>query len=258
MEIFWRLILGHLLADYTLQTDFIADWKKRNVSGLFVHSVLHLAAYYFLTFPALPQVWVRIAGLELTGFVCILLLFILHFIEDAWRVWAINKNNYSDNTLFYIYDQLVHYALLFLLSPRVQGSNFGIVNYPAIDGILSLSQNALLPNWKQFFAITLQETWVFGGILFVILTQFSTVTIYFLEKDFYQKKFPEQMEKYLAIGERSVLFFCLLLPGKLGFIFGAIWIARALYYARKKSCTSTWISPAFGYTIATLCAMALK
>jgi hypothetical protein len=38
MKIFFRLVLAHLLTDFVLQTNFIANWKKRSFYGVLAHS----------------------------------------------------------------------------------------------------------------------------------------------------------------------------------------------------------------------------
>ena len=45
MEIFWRLVLGHLIGDFTLQTNYIAAWKRRSVLGMVVHCGIHPVIY---------------------------------------------------------------------------------------------------------------------------------------------------------------------------------------------------------------------
>ena len=41
MDIFWRLMFGHLLADFTFQTNFINRWKRTSFYGLLFHCLMH-------------------------------------------------------------------------------------------------------------------------------------------------------------------------------------------------------------------------
>ena len=40
LTIFWRLVLAHLLADFSLQTNRLAAWKRQSPLGTLVHSVI--------------------------------------------------------------------------------------------------------------------------------------------------------------------------------------------------------------------------
>ena len=45
MVIFWRLLLGHLLADFTFQSNFINAWKRKSIWGMLGHCAMHPIAY---------------------------------------------------------------------------------------------------------------------------------------------------------------------------------------------------------------------
>ena len=36
-----------------------------------------------------------------------------HFLEDQWRVFTIFKYKTPDNTLYFVWDQIIHYAIIF-------------------------------------------------------------------------------------------------------------------------------------------------
>lgn len=82
MEIFWRLMFGHLLADFTFQTNFINRWKRTSMAGLLVHCLMHPAFYLVLCWPFLGQYWVDHPWLRLNGWSCVAIVFVLHFLED--------------------------------------------------------------------------------------------------------------------------------------------------------------------------------
>src|SRR4051812_23751632 len=113
MEIFWRLVLGHIIADFTLQTNFIAAWKRRSLRGLVVHCAIHPILYSILLWKYLDQVWIQIGSVPLTGCACVLIVFVAHYIEDHWRIWSVLKKGSPDNTFFYALDQVVHYLVIF-------------------------------------------------------------------------------------------------------------------------------------------------
>ncbi|MFN0117518.1 MAG: DUF3307 domain-containing protein [Elusimicrobiota bacterium] len=179
MEVFIRLLFGHFLADFTFQTNFIAEWKRRSFMGLLVHVLLHPISYIVLCWPFLNQTWFSIGGMNFNGWVGISIAGFLHFVEDWFRVKQINQG-WEDSTVFYIWDQAVHLAVLWFISPH--------------------STQAV------------QNTWPYVGLLFVIVTHFSTVTIWFIEKDIFGRDYPETEEKYISILYRLIVWLCFFLP----------------------------------------------
>lgn len=198
MIIFWRLLFGHLLADFTFQTNFVNRWKRSSIWGMLFHCGTHPVCYAALTYPYLRDVWVDIPYFPLRGWACILLVFAAHFIEDQWRVFTIFKYNTPDNTLYFIWDQVIHYAVIFAVIPE------------AFRGAMP----ALIP-----------EKWPVLGSLFVLVTHASTVFIYFIEKDFYGRVFPDLQEKYVGMAERLILALCFLVPGNLWPILALGWLS---------------------------------
>lgn len=83
-----NLILCHLLGDYVLQNDFIANTKGKNIYHLFVHCAL-----YCIPFIVLYRYDVKI-----------LYLFITHFFIDIAKA----KYNFTS----YFQDQVLHYIVL--------------------------------------------------------------------------------------------------------------------------------------------------
>src|SRR4051812_1604265 len=116
MEIFFRLLFGHFLADFTFQTNYIARWKRTQFSGLLVHVLIHPICYFALTFQYGNDVWFTAGSIALTGKSVIPILAFLHFVEDWVRVRLVNKG-WPDNTLFYLWDQVVHIILLWVFTP---------------------------------------------------------------------------------------------------------------------------------------------
>ncbi|GEM_PF-370187 len=260
MEIFWRLILGHLIADFTLQTNYIAAWKRESKWGLLVHCAIHPIIYSILLWNYVGQVWIQVGSLELTGCLCIFLVFITHLIEDEWRIWSVLKQGSPDNTFFYVWDQVIHYAVLFAFSPVVDGmmGKFGLLYYPPLYGVVSYSEVLDLNLWERFLTLSRNETWVFVGILFALVTHFATVTIYFLEKDLLGKNFPSVKEKYISMLERGVVMVCFLLPGFWWISVVLLWISRSILYRIYRWGDFSWIHIFLGNGIAILCGIIVR
>jgi hypothetical protein len=231
MVIFWRLLFGHLLADFTFQTDFVNRWKRSSLLGMLVHCATHPICYLALTWPYLRETWVSAGPLGVPGWACIALVFVTHFLEDQWRVFTIFRYNLPDNTLYFIWDQIIHYAIIFAVIPSaVAGAN-----------------NQLIP-----------ELWPVLGCLFVIVTHACTVAIYFVEKDLYDRVFPAFQEKYAGIAERLVLALCFLVPGHSWPLLALIWLSLMHWTRSRRFLDLSWLSFYIGGVVAVLCGIAAR
>ncbi len=255
MEVFWRLVLGHLIGDFTLQTNYIAAWKRDSLLGLLVHCAIHPLLYCVLLWNYLGQVWLQVGPVPLYGWLCVTIVFLGHFVEDLWRIWSVTKKGEPDNMFFYIFDQFVHYMIIFSVSPVVDGhqGKFGMISYPALSGILPASAAAGLSEWERFRTITHPEHWVTIGILFAVVTHFATVSIYFIEKDFFGNAFPSDKEKYIGIAERVLVMACFLLPGKLWIVVLGFWLLRTILYKMKGIVYFSWTNLLASNATAVLC-----
>lgn len=231
MVIFWRLLFGHLLADFTFQSNFINDWKRRSLTGMIVHCAMHPFFYVAFTWPFLRDVWVSAGPVKLQGWVCIVLVFVVHFIEDQWRVFSIARHNAPDNTLYFLWDQIIHYAVIFAVIPE------GLRNPGA----------ALIP-----------EVWPFLGCLFVVVTHACTVFVYFIEKDLYGRVFPETQEKYLSMLERLVLALVFLLPGNAFPLLALGWLSLMHFVRSRRYLDLSWFSFYIGGLTAAVCGLAAR
>lgn len=257
MEIFWRLILGHLIADFTCQSNYIAAWKRRSLAGLFVHVGIHPVVYALLLWNYLGQVWIQVGPLKLTGCLCIAFIFIAHIIEDEWRIWSVLKRGAPDNTFFYVWDQVIHVAIIFACSPAIEGSagKFGTIQYPQISGTLPLSQSAGLSVFERFTTVVTPEPWVMIAILYAVVTHFTTVTIYFFEKDFFNREYPDLQEKYISMAERVILMSCFLLPDYWWMVVVGVWLLRIIIYKIRRFHDFSWTSIVIGNSTAVICGL---
>lgn len=232
MLIFWRLLLGHLLADFTFQVNVINAWKRRSIWGMLVHCAMHPLFYALLTWRYLGEVWVSVHGVQLPGWVCILILFALHLAEDQSRVGHIRKNRSRDNTIYFVVDQLIHWLCLFAFLPI---------------GLYDATQGLFPEKWPPVLCL------VIGA------THFCGILTYFIEKDFFDSTFPEFEEKYMAIAERLVIIFCLLFPGTgWWLVLCAAWIAFMAYLRRRRIVDFSWFSFYFGGAFAVACGLAAR
>lgn len=222
MEIFWRLVLAHLLADFTFQTDFIAGWKRKNILGGLAHSLIFLVCSGILCYGYLNDVWISIGNqIFVSGWIALLLLTVFHFLEDEWRIWTIEKLNSSDSIVFFLWDQFIHLVLIFVFIPREAGGFFPV-------------------------------KWISLAIIFVLTTHFTSVFTYYFEKDILGHAKLLAKEKYQSMLERIVTILTLLLPGPAAFAVLILWLARVFVYHSKHDHEFSWIDVIIGNLMAAL------
>jgi hypothetical protein len=219
MEIFFRLLFGHFLADFTFQTNFIARWKRDSFWGLVIHVLIHPVCYIALTWPFINDIWVS-SPVALNGWWCIAIAAFLHFVEDWVRVTLVNRG-VPDNTAFYFWDQAVHILILWFLCPTASQS--------------------VVSAWPQL------------GCLFVIVTHFATVTVWFIEKDIYGRDYPETEEKYVCILQRFAVWLAFFLPAPFWFVVAALLIVSFGRYVWTRRVDFSWTSISLGNVIAVAC-----
>lgn len=205
MVIFWRFFLSHLLADFTLQFNFVNKLKRQGIYGMLLHCLTHLVVSVALLYKYLGDTWLNFGFVRINGWGAVALMLVVHFIIDELRVYSMKKLGFSDGTLSFLADQFLHVYVLFMLSPVA-----------VLD--------------RGFF---LAEKWVGIICMFTLVTHVTTVLIYFIEKDLAGKDFPNFDEKYFLIFERIVLWSFFFVAGWWWLPFALAWIVQ-LFYIRKK------------------------
>lgn len=233
MDIFWRLIFGHLLADFTFQTDAINRWKRDSFWGLLVHCGMHPLFYLILCRPFLGDAWIQAPMLTLNGWACLTIIFVTHLLEDWWRVYGIKRLGMPDNTAFFAWDQVIHYSVIFAVAPLARAVPEGVGWFP--------------------------EKWPVLGCLFVLVTHATTVIVYFVEKDLHGARFPGFDEKYLAMAERLVLAMCFLFPSLAGaFVLAAAWLGVMIFLRRTRIFDLSALTFYLGSALSAACGLAAR
>jgi hypothetical protein len=218
MIIFWRLVLSHLLADFTLQFDIVNRMKREGVWGMLIHCMTHFVVSAALTWNYLPDTWFSVGTLAVNGWWALIIMLVVHFVVDELRVYSMKSLRYKDNTVSFIVDQLLHFYVLFMISPVV-------VPEPGL---------------------VMGEKWAAIASMLVLVAHFTTVLIYFVEKDLFGKVFPHFDEKYFLIFERVVLWAFFFAAGYWWIPFALAWVFQLFYIKRKRiidmSRVNVWLS----------------
>ncbi|HAH31012.1 MAG TPA: hypothetical protein DCL44_01720 [Elusimicrobia bacterium] len=205
MTIFWRLVLAHLLADYTLQFNFVNALKRRSVYGMVLHCLTHFVVSAALTWSELGSAWFSLGSFQVNGWLALTLMFAVHFLIDELRIYSMKQLGYRDGTLSLIVDQFLHVYVLFMISPMI----------------------------SRGYSFLLPEKLVGIAAMLVLVSHVTTVFVYFVEKDIYGKQFPCFDEKYFLIFERLVLWAFFFVAGYWWLPFAVAWICQ-IFYVRKK------------------------
>ncbi|MEI7480921.1 MAG: DUF3307 domain-containing protein [Elusimicrobiota bacterium] len=205
MVIFWRLLLSHLLADFTLQFNVVNKLKRQHVGGMLLHCLTHFVVSVALAYNYLGDVWFSLGPVAVTGWTALGLMLVFHFIIDELRIYGMKRLGYRDGTVSIIIDQFLHVYVLFMISP-------------------------IFATGSGFF---MAEKWVGIASIFVLVTHVTTVMVYFVEKDLFGSEYPSSDEKYFLIFERIVLWSFFFTAGWWWLPFAAAWAVQ-LFYIRWK------------------------
>jgi len=236
MLIFCKLILGHFIADFALQTNKVANWKRESQWGMSVHVLCHPLVYLFLvSFEIWPRIgfsshyltmpWVQGPGFALNGWVCIALISLLHWVEDEWRVWSIRKGT-PDSTAFLLWDQAVHLAVILAFAPMIAG--------------------------------TRAESWVLVATGVIILAHFTSVLIFFVENDLGMNSTVLSQGKYGYMVERLIAAGLFLLPG-VWFVISIAYLSWLAYqHFHTEEPDRTWVHLLIGNLSVVLVGLCLR
>ena len=100
-------ILSHVLNDFYIQNDVMSRLKRKDSKILLKHSLMFLASAFVLTLPLIGGYMV----------LCILILSISHFIIDYLKINCEKKFKCELQIVFFIIDQILHIAFIFVLNP---------------------------------------------------------------------------------------------------------------------------------------------
>lgn len=119
MNLISTLLLGHLIADFPLQTNWVYKWKSRSSAGVAFHVAIHLGVTALLIRDPLRH-WPLLAVLGLA-----------HFVTD----WLKLRLPSSVQTPGFLLDQAAHVAAILLLAGSATEVNVvlpPVLLYPAL------------------------------------------------------------------------------------------------------------------------------
>lgn len=155
MSPFFRLLLGHLVGDFVLQTIDLVRYKADSWKGLLLHSGIVLGSMALFLWGGLPRWWVWLA-----------LLFFLHILTDWGKVVLSRRFAGWGLGLFFL-DQALHVAAILGVIWLVSG-NWPLSSLSETVGGTTMQANRnllfLLAFLVAFFIVPVLEVQVSMGV----------------------------------------------------------------------------------------------
>ena len=113
MDLFWLLVLAHLVGDFPLQTDTIFYYKNKYKWGILLHVTICAVMNIVFTVPFLnyPSFWL-----------VLFILFISHIIYDSGKIWM-TRVVLEDNISLFLFDQFLHFITIWLVTILFLGTH---------------------------------------------------------------------------------------------------------------------------------------
>ncbi len=204
---FYYLLLGHLIGDFALQTDKIAENKGRHWKWNLLHVlvVTLVTTVFSYSFGALLLGLVFING-------------IIHFVMDYYKNRICKKLHLSELTGF-LFDQFIHVILLYIISKTAVYGVEPLMDYKTVSILITL----------------------------MIITFFSAVLTQFVLAALFPKvdnRFFREGEKYMGILTRiygGIVFYISFI--KSPYYLLLLGLAAVLFFLRFKLGWNKWMSP---------------
>lgn len=113
---FYYLLLGHLLGDFTLQTNKIAKNKSSNLKWILIHSIIVTSIMLIFALPF---------GLNLI--ILVLINGLLHFLIDFYKAKLKPKNPHIA-LLYFILDQTLHITIIYIIS-KINTDSYSVLPF---------------------------------------------------------------------------------------------------------------------------------
>lgn len=210
LEIFYRLTLSHLIADFPLQTNKVFSIKIKHNWGVLLHCFIVWLSMMLFMLPYMHH---------FRMIVLILLLTITHVFQDKAKI-KYNLKIENNNVWTFVFDEIIHIFIILLVS---------------IDAYDLVPNNNIFPAW------VLELYWnneiIIALIWYVVLTYGSNILIGYIKQTFFDRdrlEFPKQTIKYIGILERFTIASAIWLGGVYYLIIPLSLVPRLVLYRKSK------------------------
>lgn len=210
MNIFWLLLLVHIIADFPLQTDFVFQLKQKKKWGVVLHGLIHfgLGAMILLPYWKSPDLWFGL-----------LIISVSHVLIDKYKL-NLGVSRSVMSFFFFWLDQLTHILVLVFVA------NFILIN---------VKETVFFSFYKDFFSNTKLHIFlcaiffvVFGSTFFIYYGRLIWENIY-PSNGKLSVSFPTFRSRLVGYAERSCSILLIIIGGNFVFFVPGIYLARILY-----------------------------
>lgn len=210
LNVFLRMLAGHLVGDFVLQPLWLALAKRDGWPGLILHTAVVALTTAVMIWNILPR-WLLWTGV----------LYVVHLFIDQFKTFVFTNNSKGKNVLFFLLDQLVHIISIMLIAIWATGAG--------LDGVTAVFTEPLTRQEALLLLISLVVT---AGWVIPILEIEVLVAINSLKTTAKAGLEPIGMsDRLMGGGERTVGMALALF--NLGFILPLAFLPR-LFWLRNK------------------------
>jgi hypothetical protein len=183
--LFYRLLLAHLLGEFSLQTTKISQFKMRNFLGVFIHSIIYTLLVLIFCIPALNKFWPFI-----------IIIGISHLIIDQGKI-SLTRYLKKDNLLMFFLEQILQLGVIYLLLIIGKTAKYPPLTPYQLPETITISFESFLKLFLYTYYDNRTIVYYIGFCISIFATSFL---IYYLEKIILPK------EEQLLIGSYRELF----------------------------------------------------
>ncbi|MBN1352280.1 DUF3307 domain-containing protein [candidate division KSB1 bacterium] len=194
-DLFWLILIAHLIADFPLQTDRIYALKEKYVWGALPH-----VAIFFIFSIALALPFIKTAAF----WKGLILLTTGHGIID-WLKTCLTKKYFKDSLLFFLIDQCTHIMLIWIVAYKVIRIEDGSSNLFVLSDFFLNSHCHIIISGLIFS--------VFGGTIINHYIKIWRTRKKHSNANQTSIQFPAFRERIPGYVERSILFSAMMAGG---------------------------------------------
>lgn len=209
MVLFWPLLLAHLIADFSLQTNAIFRLKKQSPVGVYLHVAIYTVVNIAILFPYLGSVNTWLGVVFLAAF---------HGTVDSGKLKLSEKLS-RDILIYFLFDQLLHVvSIAFASFVLIRQANF---TYPFFVN----------PKYMVF----LSGLWVsvFAGTAFIHYIVQDVQSWVKKDKTF-TMDYPDLKEKLIGYCERLFATLFIVLGGFFLFFSVFVFVPRLIFRLKQQ------------------------
>ena len=241
------IILGHIIGDFYVQTDNIAEKKKISIKYMLLHCLVYSIILGIVFFIITKMI------IETIGIIIIVLL--THFVIDIFKRKFDRKNRYE--YMNFIADQAAHIIILFCIFFIVKNN---LCIQPCCDYIINELKMGDCIRIGSAFLICWKPASIFISLVFKVIPQTIDKADATIKSESVSKKESVRIGSLIGILEREIMLLLGLMGqfGAIGFVLTAKSLARFKQLENKAFAEKYLVGTLLSSLIAIFCIIVCK